>query len=94
MELGAKAGGLLMGGAVRTFDRDHLQEAWDWTKSHPSAGEISQTSSVSIDVAKKGDPVPRETKSAKEKHTPKTNSQHSNKKTHPEMSCKYGIQQH
>jgi len=35
MEIGAKAGGLLMGGEIRTFDRDHLQEAWDWIKSHP-----------------------------------------------------------
>ena len=32
------------GGEVWTFDRDHLQEPWDWIKSHPSAGEIIQTS--------------------------------------------------
>lgn len=81
MELGAKAGGLLMGGELRTFDHDHRQEAWDWIKSQPRAEEITRTSPVSIDVAKKEDPVPRVIKPSKEKHTPRTNSHHSHKKS-------------
>jgi hypothetical protein len=82
MELGAKAGGLLLGGELRTFDHDHLQEAWDWIKSHPKAEEITQTSPDSIDVAKKEGPALRIIKPAKERHSPKTNSHHSHKKTH------------
>jgi len=83
MELGAKAGGLLMGGELRTFDHDRLQEAWDWIKAQPTAGEMRQIAPVvSIDKAKKENFVPREKKSDKERHSPKTNSHHSHKKTH------------
>ncbi|UCE63807.1 MAG: STAS/SEC14 domain-containing protein [Nitrospirota bacterium] len=83
MELGAKAGSLLMEGELRTFDRDHLQEAWDWIKSYPKAGEMTQPAPViSIDVAKKEDPIQKESKSAKERSASKTNSHHSPKKTH------------
>jgi hypothetical protein len=83
MELGAKAGGLLMGGELRTFDHDRLQEAWDWIKAQPTAGEMGQIAPVvSIDFAKKKEPVPKEPKTAKQRHTPKRNSHHSPKKTH------------
>jgi len=83
MELGAKAGSLFMDGEVRTFDQDHLQEAWDWITSHLGTGERTKPAPVmSIDVARGTDPVPGEHKPAKERHTSKTNSHHSHKKTH------------
>lgn len=83
IELGAKAGSFLMGGEVRTFDRHHLQDAWDWIKGQPTAGEMRKiTPVVSIDVAKKEDSVQEEKKSGKERHSPKTNTHHFPKKTH------------
>ena len=83
MELGAKAGALLMVGEVRTFDRGHLEEAWNWIKSRPKTGAMPETAPVvPIDVARRKKHVSREHKPAKERQTSKTNSHHSNKKTH------------
>lgn len=79
MDLGAKAGGLLMDGELRTFGTDRLQEAWDWIRSQQSFGEVAATSPPGYsDNAQNenGEPLPKVKNIAKETHTPKSSPPH------------------